>query len=351
MGILDKKTRFIDLVVTSEGKRQMAAGKLRAEFVSLSDCHAFYDKSELDDVANRLYFETMHRRENQIVLEKDDSGKLLSFDFSPTGSLVGNDIFVKDTTITTSLKLKASRGPDFVIGQNSVLAASIQHFKNNYFIGTEDPQDLNEFEISNKEITYVVKNNQPFPGTPLNNIINVNDAEPFFLDSKLAHIENFSFLPPVNDDGSQFGQYQDIRSTSRDSWEDIKSMLGDEYTKSDKLDSVKKGEDILRDPGESYLSQKLLRDGKLPIQNLLSFKPVETLIIKKTSTQNNLLVQAYEDSLGAAMTKLDVIDAGVFIDQNDPNERFEKRVFYIGKVYQDDLKIPTFINIFTMILD
>ena len=30
MGILDKKTRFIDLVVTQEGKRQIAAGKLRA---------------------------------------------------------------------------------------------------------------------------------------------------------------------------------------------------------------------------------------------------------------------------------------------------------------------------------
>jgi len=46
MGILDKKTRFIDLVITQEGKRQIAAGKLRAELASLSDGTAFYDKSE-----------------------------------------------------------------------------------------------------------------------------------------------------------------------------------------------------------------------------------------------------------------------------------------------------------------
>ena len=76
-GILDKKTRFIDYVITQEGKRQLAFGKLRAEYASVTDMHTFYDKNAHDDVSNRLFFEVMERPENVIVLEKDDSGKLI----------------------------------------------------------------------------------------------------------------------------------------------------------------------------------------------------------------------------------------------------------------------------------
>ena len=81
MGILDKKTRFIDLVITQEGKRQIASGQLRAEFASLSDCNAFYDSGSVDDVSDRIYFEVMERPENSIVMEKDDSGRLIPFNF------------------------------------------------------------------------------------------------------------------------------------------------------------------------------------------------------------------------------------------------------------------------------
>ena len=96
-GILDKKTRFIDLIVTQEGKRQIASGKLRAEYASLSDSSVFYDKGQVDDdVRKRLYFQPMHRHTDVLVLEKDDSGKLIDFDFSPTGSIVGEAIFSKE---------------------------------------------------------------------------------------------------------------------------------------------------------------------------------------------------------------------------------------------------------------
>ena len=37
----------------------------------------------------------MESANNVIVLEKDDSGKLLDFDFSPSGSIVGENIFSK----------------------------------------------------------------------------------------------------------------------------------------------------------------------------------------------------------------------------------------------------------------
>ncbi len=96
-GILNKKTRFIDLVITQEGKRQIAQGQLKAEFASLSDKSVYYELNDrIDDVKTRAYFETMETPNNVIVLEKDDSGKLIDFDFSPTGSIVGENIFSKE---------------------------------------------------------------------------------------------------------------------------------------------------------------------------------------------------------------------------------------------------------------
>tara|TARA_B100001093_G_scaffold514585_1_gene588941 strand:- start:26321 stop:27382 length:1062 start_codon:yes stop_codon:yes gene_type:complete len=353
MGILDKKTRFIDLVVTQEGKRQIAAGKLRAEFASLSDCNAFYEKGEEDSVAERLYFEAMERPENSIVLEKDDSGRLFTFNFSPTGSLVGNDIFVKDTATTDALKLKPARGADFKIGENSVLDASLRHFVQNYFIGTDDNLNKNEFEVEPKEITFSIENGQPFEGSPLREIINVNDADPFFLDAKLAHLSNFQFLPPKNSDGTNYGTYTDIRSTSREEWNDIKVLFGEEANLPEDTASSGNDGDITKNlagaPG--YLSQKLLQQGKIPNPPGVTPKQFETINFLKTSTDNNLLVQIYEDSIGATMTKLDIVDAGVFTDNNDVNRRYEKRVFYVGKVMYDELNVPTFINIFTIVMD
>ena len=96
-GILNKKSRFIDLVITAEGKRQIASGGLKAEYASFSDMNTYYENSEKHEEARkRIYFEVMERPENVIVLEKDDSGKLIDFDFSPTKSIVGENIFSKN---------------------------------------------------------------------------------------------------------------------------------------------------------------------------------------------------------------------------------------------------------------
>ena len=129
-GILDKKTRFIDLVVTQEGKRQLASGKLRAEYASVTDRHTFYDPSEKDDISNRIYFQVMERPENVIVMEKDDSGKLIDFNFSPTTSIVGNDIFDKDPKATKHLKLTAVTGSAFASTSEKLMRSFLEHFKN-----------------------------------------------------------------------------------------------------------------------------------------------------------------------------------------------------------------------------
>ena len=63
-------------------------------------------------------------------------------------------------------------------------------------------------------------------------------------------------------------------------------------------------------------------------------------------------MQMFEiDESRSLLKKLDIVDAGVFYDEEDINLKYEKRVFYAGKVFLDSFNTPTFINMFTIIMD
>lgn len=349
-GILDKKTRFIDLVVTQEGKRQIASGMLRAEFASVTDMHTFYDKNEHDNVSERIYFQAMERPENMIVLEKDDSGKLIDIDFSPSGSIAGDNLFDKDTTTTGSLKLEAVTGSAFSSLSDKLMRSFLHHFKRNHMIGTfENSEANNQFEISEDEINFTITNSVPFPLGPANEVINVNNATPFFFDEKMSHLPNFEYLPPVNTDGSSYGKYNDLRGKQKETLDDIKNALGVQSFIDDDIESSLSDNPNLK--ANAVGDYKVFnRDKLLPVDVGLP-KEYHSVHFLKTSEHNNLLIQVFENSKASKLTKLDILDAGSFYDEDDVNGRSEKRIFYVGKVFLDDYNTPTFINIFTIVMD
>jgi len=353
-GILNKKTRFIDLVITQEGKRQIAQGQLKAEFASLSDKSVYYELSDrTEDVKTRAYFETMETPNNVIVLEKDDSGKLVDFDFSPTGSIVGENIFSKeiDSSPEDLHKLKMSKGDQFASLSAALPSSFLRHFVANQFIGTTTDNENEKFELNispKDELKFAISNSVPFGTGPKKEVINVNNAEPFLLDPKLTHLPNFQYLPPTNIDGSAYGSYSDLRNLTKETWEDIKNSLG--FKHFEEVDEFLDENDNLR----------IDKDGDYKVLNRRKLLPTDTQIIKEykvikfknTSDQNNLLMQLFEiDDSRGKLKKLDIVDAGVFFDDEDVNQRFEKQVFYVGKIFLDSYNTPTFINIFTIIMD
>ena len=348
-GILNKRSRFIDLVITQEGKRQIAAGKLRAEYASLSDSAVWYSTNEKnEEVRKRIYFESMESPNNVIVLEKDDSGKLVDFDFSPTGSIVGENIFSSDATGSDLHKIKRSSGEQFASLATSLPASFLKHFVSNQFIGTKSFNENSKFELSTNELKFSISNSVPFEAGPNKEVVNVDSAEPFLLDSKLTHLPNFSYLPPINVDGTSYGTYKDLRNLNKETWEDIKHSLGIKHF--EELDDFIDGNDDMR----------VDKNGDFKVVNRRKLLPVDTEIIKqynvvkfkKTSDDNNLLMQMFEiDEPRSLLKKLDIVDAGVFYDETDLNLKYEKRVFYVGKIFLDSFNTPTFINMFTIIMD
>ena len=350
-GILNKRTRFIDLVVTKEGRRQIAAGNLRAEFASLSDASVAYESNmTAAEVREKIYFQVMEKPENVIVLEKDDSGRLIDFDFSPTGSIVGESIFEKekDAKPQNLHKIKMTTGSQFASLSEELPKTFLRHFKHHQFVGTSTYNENNKFELDSTELNFAISNSIPFQTGPKKEIVNVNQAESFMFDSKLTHLNNFAYLPPVNADGSSYGNYQDLRNMNRETWSDIKNSLGFQHF--EEIDRfLDENDDVRQDKVGDY---KVLNRKKLLPTNITNAKEFKVINFKNTSDQNNLLMQVFEtDPSRSKIKKLDIIDAGTFYDEDDVNQRFEKRVFYVGKIYFDSFNSPTFINIFTIIMD
>jgi len=351
MGILDKKTRFIDMIVTEEGRRQISSGELKAAFISLSDSQAFYEKENQENVSERLYFQPMSRYEDIIVPAKDDSGRLF-YQIEPSITVVNNQLFAENPNVDDINALKMVTGSQFQsVFTGSFSESLIDNFQKNRFLGDYNRVNNSGFSLNKSNITFNITNGQPFKRSPASEIINVNDAEPFFLDPHLTYFKNYDFLPPVNEDGSRLGEYTDLRSTSKSTWQKIKSELGNEEFKIESVDTSEDALNLIGDTSglmkETYL---LLEDGALPVRESPP-KQCETIRFNKTSDNNNIIVQIFENSESSKLTKLDIVDAGIFYDSEDPNGRYEKRVLYVGKVMYDDLKIPTYINMFTIVTD
>ena len=251
-------------------------------------------------------------------------------------------------TVDNKLVLTAITGSAFASTSEKLLKTFVDHFKRNSLVGTYFVNGANKFELNKKDLRFTISNSVPFAEGPKSQTVNVNDAEPFFFDSKLSHLPNFQFLPPVNTDMSPYGNYQNLQSKRKETLEQIKLSLGVTNFDEDNVnieDADTGGrQDKLGD--FSVINRKKLNAVDSPIT-----KQFDTITFKKTSTDNNLVIQLFENSRGAKLTKLDIIDAGVFYDSEAHPNREQKHIFYVGKIYMDDFNTPTFINMFTLVLD
>lgn len=78
-GILDKKSRVLDAVLTPEGRRQLADGMLNVVYATFTDGEVFYSVDSTyghEDPTNRLYIESCGLPQDQVIFEANDEGKL-----------------------------------------------------------------------------------------------------------------------------------------------------------------------------------------------------------------------------------------------------------------------------------
>ena len=102
------------------------------------------------------------------------------------------------------------------------------------------------------------------------------------------------------------------------------------------------------DPFNQEQRKTLLKNFKFP-EGIEQTKEFRTIQFRRSSVESNIVCQMFELN-NNKFKKLDIIDFGIFNDEQD-KVRPEKHVFFIGKVYIDSNGVPTFVNLFTIIMD
>lgn len=334
----------MDYYITQEGKRQAGQGQLNVKFASFTDYHTFYETSGSltqptlsDNATDRIFFECYSRPQDVIVPEIESTAEggvmrpFSSQDFKYSGGLVSSGtlkqgfvytpdvmLSVVETTsdgntqnISTGLDLKASQ---------QILNGITKNFSEQRIIGSIDEfSSENKFELSKPSQVFTITNKTKYERTKSSSdVASVDDTCPsLFFDGRFKSFPNFAYLPPVNlpepgsNDGTPLGFYPNFNEkSSPTSIEELQKFLSDKQ--------------------------------KIQIN------------FNKTSRSNNFICQVFETS-SKQFVKLDVIDAGVF-DDEDPNsaESFEspgRRVFYLGKFIRDSKDTDVFLRIFTVVID
>lgn len=314
-GILDSKTRIFDTILTTEGRKQIAQGRLIAEFYSFTDAGTFYNQDTIVsggfDETYRIQLEATNLPQDTITLEADDSGRLTGFPISGSTRFVirGGQILSSSSENETV----PVTGSQYASLSETLLESSIDNFKKLYILRSPDPIDLRErqFIVGPKEATFAITENKPFSTASISSV-NINNVEGFFQDKRLSHIPNYEFLPPVNKprlgvtEATPLGEFVNLNQEPVLTFEDVEK----EVTQFEEMGFA------------------------------------QEFLFTETSRQSNIVGQFFESAQNE-LQKLDVIDFGSFTT----TEGVTKHVFFVGKIYNDDLGVDTFIQLFTLIFE
>ena len=299
-GILDSKTRIMDVVITEQGRRQLSSGKMKIEYATFTDVGSFYDDDGtgvLSDPSSRIYFEAASDLPSDLVtLETDDSNILVPYRADSIG-IAGKNIVASGSSFDKS---------NVTDSAELISRAIFQSWQNLQVIGTDDPLDDEQgFTLSRNNIQFQITENFPFTKKDVSTAT-IDDVEGLNHDIRLSRLQNFKYLPPVNNAGALAGQ-----------------TIG-EFPNFNEIS----------DENQQIFEKRLRK---------LEFADIEFI---ETSIENNFVMQAFELSGDDGVIKLDIIDYGDKTSSSDPTKLI--RTLFAGKILNDGFGNPTFINIFTI---
>jgi hypothetical protein len=307
-GILNNKTRMMDTQITREGRRQIVSGDLKIKFVTFTDRHTFYrqdDDDAADDADNRIFLESYHRPQDQIIFETDDDGRFIPFD--------GADIKIRNGKLYRA----SGRAHQQITGSNvpeaiyELFESSANNFRDLQVIGTKDIfSDTNGFEMHPGSVAFTITDESPFKDNEISDI-EIEKVESLYQDERLQHLPFYRYMPPVNKpkpgyiDGEPLGHYARLNQEQIMTYDELYEHLYD--------------------------------------KDAVEFQYLDT------SRENNLVMQFLETKPDN-VEKLSLIDFGEFPSETDPDSA-GRHVYFAGKIFEDGNGMQTFVNMFTIVFE
>ena len=312
MGFLNKKQRIIDTYMTPYGRKKLAEDGVSIKYIAATDSSAMYpatQNKDLDEEFTGLLLEARTSYQDQIFFTTNVKGKTIGKNSQEIAYLTDNYTITTDGRVYDTDSTIVG-GSDFVSLVEGISTGSFERLRNKGYLKTKQDPDYKKFQLDKKSVTFYVQNNSPIKSEKIKEI-NVDVAEPFFFDKFISSTDSYRFLPPVMPLGEgsienvQLGEYTDLNQKDIVDYQDISNMIKD--------------------------------------------SPYHDVLFEETSANSNIVFQMFginDTSSNKTISKLETIDFGEY----GTDEGFKKVVF-AGKVFVDNYNYPTYINIFTIVLE
>lgn len=362
-GILDKKTRVIDYILTREGRSQLnGENSLNFTYATVSDKGVEYS---FKNQVNKLTFEEAEDSFTSLPIKVSDTERLyigleanstFSDKLNPEYSLVGGFSYPKYTTeIIDHFGLdNFDINSNFSLIESSTTGSFSQKFKSMKILDSFnqieeevikvksiEEQDFN-FDFSNFDL-------EEYP-TILSKNLNINSLKTLKDDPRLFHKNNFKKLVPVNKNGTQ------LFTTALDVPNFNLEYVFKKYERSFNIsENISRNESIVR----------IINDVELDN----SLKKV-VLEVTNSTEKDDWIINLYDSKANNQFNKLAAIDLGEFFVKETGTS---KHVFLFGKIYKkssdvtmksgNDNLLPiyekefilskgyTFVNVFTLVVE
>jgi hypothetical protein len=315
-GILNKKERIIDFVITNNGRSQIEDGDIRYKFATFSDKSIIYKKDHEISKTNKANISSSEEhyipiesttKVNDIINPEFDLGKFFSY----TNSNLLNSLEVKnsinfDAAVNTFLT-NQTLGSNL---KNLKLLTTKNRLNENKEIKFVDNGFLNnKIDFQNKVNTY---------STISSYSINKENLPVIALDKRFSHKNNFKIMLPKDISG------QDLYDKNQ-------------FEKIDKLDDFNTTGYVYSsylNKAEQDTSTVLSREKE--IVNIIRSIENDSNIHKKVyefennTDENTFIFEVHEARLASNdLEKLSFIKIGSFYDKNTTST---KRIYLIGKI-------------------
>ena len=315
-GILDKKSRIIDFVITENGRSQIEDGDIRYKFATFSDNSIIYTKNH--SLSKEKKSEISNSEFNYIPLEasaKTNSTLNPEFDLSKFFSHTNSNILDSekarnrinfndsvDKLLTNNSLSNKLKNLNLITTENSINPNRMLTFVDNGFI-------KNEIDFQGKSNKYKTINSQK---------IQKENLPVIALDKRFSNKLNYKILIPKDISGEDLydkSQFKKIENL------DEFNTTGFVYSSYNIADNKKNNEVLSREKEILKIINSIEND------NNIHKKVYE---IENSSDENTFIFELHEASLGRnSLEKLSFIKLGEFFDKEISTT---KKVYLIGKV-------------------
>jgi hypothetical protein len=298
-GLLDPKSRVLDTIITPEGRRQMLEGGINIKYATVSDIGYSYDFNSKDQyITSSIPFgiEAFQTTNDLIFPITDTSGKIFEYSSNSLLLSAGGLLYLSGS--------KNSSEPSV----ETISAAVLDSLKKQQIVSSLDiKRDDKGLSTNLSEVNFYITEDDPFDGEP--SVTTLTDADSLFCDKRLSKSLNFKYLPPVqlaNDIASseiELGRYINFSENNNIPYVDfIKNLNNLQYT---------------------------------------------NIEFSRLTEYNDIVLQLFETT-NNSIKKLDVIKWGRI---GTSPEGGISELYFVGKVYHDEFEVPTFVNLFTLVIE